>query len=66
MTYTFPGLGKAEVMPASVSAEDHAVFLNWLRCYNNPNMNIMKDKNGRSIWFQVRGLPFYLVPFGSR
>ena len=46
-------LGKHELMTASVSESDHEVFLKWLRCYNNPAMSIMKDKNGRTVWFQV-------------
>ena len=40
-------------MTESVSKEDHEVFLKWLQCYNNPSMNIIKDRNGRSIWFHV-------------
>ena len=44
-------LGKTE--SSSVTEEDHTTFLQWLRCYNNPDMSIMKDKFGRTIWFHV-------------
>ena len=40
-------------MTVSVAKEDHAAFLSWLQCYNNPNMNVIKDKSGRSVWFHV-------------
>lgn len=51
--FALAGLGKSEKLTESVSVYDHAVFLNWLQCYNNPSMNIIKDKTGRSIWFHV-------------
>ncbi len=28
--------------------------MNWLQCYENPNMNNLVDHNGRTIWFDVR------------
>ncbi|XP_023241242.1 endonuclease 8-like 1 isoform X1 [Centruroides sculpturatus] len=31
--------------------EDSEDFYSWLRCYENKNMNTMKDSNNRTIWF---------------
>lgn len=45
------GLGKASDM--AVSMEDYWKFVAWLRCYENPEMNNMKDHNGRTMWFKV-------------
>lgn len=53
-TLAYAGVGKTEEMSVVVTEEDHAAFLQWLQCYNNPDMSVMKDKNGRTIWFQVR------------
>lgn len=36
--------------------EDFAAFRAWLRCYSIPGMSSLRDRHGRTIWFQVRAL----------
>lgn len=36
--------------------EDFAAFRAWLRCYGVPGMSSLRDRRGRTIWFQVWGL----------
>ncbi|EQB78106.1 nei endonuclease VIII-like protein [Camelus ferus] len=42
--------------------EDFAAFRAWLRCYGMPGMSSLRDRNGRTIWFQ--GDPGPLAPKG--
>ncbi|XP_021489249.1 endonuclease 8-like 1 isoform X2 [Meriones unguiculatus] len=44
--------------------EDFAAFRAWLRCYGMPGMNSLRDRHGRTIWFQ--GDPGPLAPKGDR
>ncbi|XP_006866534.1 PREDICTED: endonuclease 8-like 1 [Chrysochloris asiatica] len=44
--------------------EDFAAFQAWLRCYGIPGMNSLRDRHGRTIWFQ--GDPGPLVPKGGK
>lgn len=39
--------------------EDFAAFRAWLRCYGVPGMSSLRDRHGRTIWFQVRALYSY-------
>ncbi|NXY79343.1 NEIL1 Endonuclease, partial [Glareola pratincola] len=32
---------------------NYAAFKNWLQCYLVPGMSSLRDRNGRTIWFQV-------------
>uniref|UniRef100_A0A452S8U3 Endonuclease 8-like 1 n=2 Tax=Ursus americanus TaxID=9643 RepID=A0A452S8U3_URSAM len=36
--------------------EDFAAFRAWLRCYGMPGMSSLRDRRGRTIWFQVWAL----------
>lgn len=36
--------------------EDFAAFRAWLQCYSMPGMSSLRDRNGRTIWFQVGAL----------
>uniref|UniRef100_A0A8D1URA3 Endonuclease 8-like 1 n=1 Tax=Sus scrofa TaxID=9823 RepID=A0A8D1URA3_PIG len=44
--------------------EDFAAFRAWLRCYGTPGMNSLRDRHGRTIWFQ--GDPGPLAPKGGK
>lgn len=44
--------------------EDFAAFRAWLRCYGMPGMSSLRDRHGRTIWFQ--GDPGPLAPKGGR
>ncbi|TEA34981.1 hypothetical protein DBR06_SOUSAS9710052 [Sousa chinensis] len=33
--------------------EDFAAFQAWLRCYGTPGMSSLRDRHGRTIWFQT-------------
>uniref|UniRef100_A0A8C3XFP5 Nei like DNA glycosylase 1 n=1 Tax=Cyanoderma ruficeps TaxID=181631 RepID=A0A8C3XFP5_9PASS len=34
-------------------SDNYAAFKNWLRCYLVPGMSSLRDRSGRTIWFQV-------------
>lgn len=34
-------------------SDNYAAFKNWLQCYLVPGMTSLRDRNGRTIWFQV-------------
>ncbi|XP_004872105.1 endonuclease 8-like 1 [Heterocephalus glaber] len=44
--------------------EDFAAFRAWLQCYSMPGMSSLRDRNGRTIWFQ--GDPGPLAPKGAK
>ncbi|XP_037689303.1 endonuclease 8-like 1 isoform X2 [Choloepus didactylus] len=44
--------------------EDFAAFRAWLRCYGVPGMSSLRDRHGRTIWFQ--GDPGPLAPKGGK
>nr|XP_012590892.1 endonuclease 8-like 1 isoform X2 [Microcebus murinus] len=44
--------------------EDFAAFRAWLRCYGVPGMSSLRDRHGRTIWFQ--GDPGPLAPKGRK
>uniref|UniRef100_A0A8P0T9A7 Nei like DNA glycosylase 1 n=1 Tax=Canis lupus familiaris TaxID=9615 RepID=A0A8P0T9A7_CANLF len=44
--------------------EDFAAFRAWLRCYGVPGMSSLRDRRGRTIWFQ--GDPGPLAPKGGK
>ncbi|XP_060257402.1 endonuclease 8-like 1 isoform X2 [Ovis aries] len=44
--------------------EDFAAFRAWLRCYSAPGMSSLRDRHGRTIWFQ--GDPGPLAPKGGK
>ncbi|XP_010178388.1 PREDICTED: endonuclease 8-like 1, partial [Mesitornis unicolor] len=44
-------------------AENYAAFKNWLQCYLVPGMSSLRDRNGRTIWFQ--GEPGPMAPKGQ-
>ncbi|XP_071070402.1 endonuclease 8-like 1 isoform X2 [Dasypus novemcinctus] len=44
--------------------EDFAAFRAWLRCYGVPGMSSLRDRQGRTIWFQ--GSPGPLAPKGGK
>ncbi|NXY50989.1 NEIL1 Endonuclease, partial [Ceuthmochares aereus] len=43
--------------------DNYAAFKNWLQCYMVPGMNSLRDRNGRTIWFQ--GEPGPMAPKGQ-
>lgn len=46
------GLGKDS--ESAVTDEDYRAWITgWLKCYERPGMNNLKDHNGRTIWFKV-------------
>ncbi|XP_045141642.1 endonuclease 8-like 1 isoform X1 [Echinops telfairi] len=47
---------------AESGEQDFAAFRAWLRCYSVPGMRSLRDRHGRTIWFQ--GDPGPLVPKG--
>ncbi|NWV40487.1 NEIL1 Endonuclease, partial [Grantiella picta] len=44
--------------------DNYAAFKTWLQCYLVPGMSSMRDRNGRTIWFQ--GEPGPMAPKGQR
>lgn len=38
--------------------EDFAAFRAWLQCYGMAGMSSLRDRHGRTIWFQVWALMF--------
>uniref|UniRef100_A0A8C8UNS3 Nei endonuclease VIII-like 1 (E. coli) n=1 Tax=Peromyscus maniculatus bairdii TaxID=230844 RepID=A0A8C8UNS3_PERMB len=46
--------------------EDFAAFRAWLQCYGVPGMSSLRDRHGRTIWFQVRTLLPVQHPPGGR
>ncbi|XP_035755406.1 endonuclease 8-like 1 [Egretta garzetta] len=44
-------------------SDNYAAFKNWLQCYLVPGMNSLRDRNGRTIWFQ--GEPGPMAPKGQ-
>ncbi|XP_045864056.1 endonuclease 8-like 1 isoform X2 [Meles meles] len=44
--------------------EDFAAFRAWLQCYGMPGMSSLRDRRGRTIWFQ--GDPGPLAPKGGK
>ncbi|XP_076979858.1 endonuclease 8-like 1 isoform X2 [Tamandua tetradactyla] len=44
--------------------DDFAAFRAWLRCYGVPGMSSLRDRHGRTIWFQ--GDPGPLAPRGGK
>ncbi|XP_023568488.1 endonuclease 8-like 1 isoform X2 [Octodon degus] len=44
--------------------EDFAAFRAWLQCYSVPGMSSLRDRSGRTIWFQ--GDPGPLAPKGGK
>ncbi|XP_070631464.1 endonuclease 8-like 1 isoform X1 [Bos indicus] len=44
--------------------EDFAAFRAWLQCYSTPGMSSLRDRHGRTIWFQ--GDPGPLAPKGGK
>ncbi|NWV08489.1 NEIL1 Endonuclease, partial [Ptilonorhynchus violaceus] len=43
--------------------DNYAAFKNWLRCYLVPGMSSLRDRGGRTIWFQ--GEPGPMAPKGQ-
>ncbi|NXJ96403.1 NEIL1 Endonuclease, partial [Corythaixoides concolor] len=43
--------------------DNYAAFKNWLQCYLVPGMSSLRDRNGRTIWFQ--GEPGPMAPKGQ-
>lgn len=44
--------------------KENGSFEKWLRCYQNPRMKSLTDRNKRTIWFD--GVPGPLVPNGKQ
>jgi len=44
--------------------DDFAAFRAWLQCYGMPGMSSLRDRRGRTIWFQ--GDPGPLAPKGGK
>ncbi|XP_040457001.1 endonuclease 8-like 1 isoform X1 [Falco naumanni] len=44
-------------------SDNYAAFKNWLQCYLVPGMSSLRDRNGRTIWFQ--GEPGPMAPKGQ-
>ncbi|XP_076204617.1 endonuclease 8-like 1 isoform X3 [Aptenodytes patagonicus] len=44
-------------------SDNYAAFKNWLQCYLVPGMSSLRDRNGRTIWFQ--GEPGPMAPKGE-
>ena len=45
-----------------VSKDHYRQFIElWLRCYENPSMNNLRDHNGRTIWFKVQPLIYQVA-----
>ncbi|XP_066052863.1 endonuclease 8-like 1 [Chamaea fasciata] len=45
-------------------SDNYAAFKNWLQCYLVPGMSSLRDRSGRTIWFQ--GEPGPMAPKGQR
>ncbi|XP_051898587.1 endonuclease 8-like 1 isoform X2 [Pristis pectinata] len=45
-------------------SDESSAFTAWLRCYDVAGMQILRDSNGRTIWFQ--GNPGPMAPKGSK
>ncbi|NXP28384.1 NEIL1 Endonuclease, partial [Scytalopus superciliaris] len=45
-------------------ADNYAAFKEWLQCYMVPGMSCLRDRQGRTIWFQ--GEPGPMAPKGQR
>ncbi|NXS90323.1 NEIL1 Endonuclease, partial [Erpornis zantholeuca] len=45
-------------------SDDYAAFKNWLQCYLVPGMSSLRDRSGRTIWFQ--GEPGPMAPKGQK
>ncbi|NXC36862.1 NEIL1 Endonuclease, partial [Campylorhamphus procurvoides] len=45
-------------------SDNYANFKNWLQCYLVPGMSSLRDRNGRTIWFQ--GEPGPMAPKGQK
>ncbi|XP_078055955.1 endonuclease 8-like 1 [Mustelus asterias] len=45
-------------------SDDSSAFKDWLRCYYVDGMQLLRDSNGRTIWFQ--GNPGPMAPRGSK
>ncbi|XP_017672241.1 PREDICTED: endonuclease 8-like 1 [Lepidothrix coronata] len=45
-------------------SDNYATFKNWLQCYLVPGMSSLRDRNGRTIWFQ--GEPGPMAPTGQK
>ncbi|NWS29268.1 NEIL1 Endonuclease, partial [Polioptila caerulea] len=45
-------------------SDNYAAFKDWLQCYLVPGMSSLRDRNGRTIWFQ--GEPGPMAPKGQR
>ncbi|NWH85735.1 NEIL1 Endonuclease, partial [Aegithalos caudatus] len=45
-------------------SDNYAAFKSWLRCYLVPGMSCLRDRSGRTIWFQ--GEPGPMAPKGQR
>ncbi|XP_054069852.1 endonuclease 8-like 1 isoform X2 [Rissa tridactyla] len=45
------------------NSDNYAAFKNWLQCYLVPGMSSLRDRNGRTIWFQ--GEPGPMAPKGQ-
>lgn len=44
-------------------SDNYAAFKNWLQCYLVPGMSSLRDRNNRTIWFQV-GVCGWVPPWG--
>ncbi|XP_042660330.1 endonuclease 8-like 1 isoform X1 [Tyto alba] len=44
-------------------SDNYAAFKNWLQCYLVPGMSCLRDRNGRTVWFQ--GEPGPMAPKGQ-
>ncbi|XP_074773845.1 endonuclease 8-like 1 isoform X3 [Athene noctua] len=44
-------------------ADNYAAFKNWLQCYLVPGMSTLRDRSGRTVWFQ--GDPGPMAPKGQ-
>ncbi|NWV18582.1 NEIL1 Endonuclease, partial [Origma solitaria] len=38
-------------------SDNYAAFKNWLQCYLVPGMSSLRDRSGRTIWFQLKADP---------
>ncbi|KAM8972226.1 endonuclease 8-like 1 [Pelodytes ibericus] len=45
-------------------SNDYSILMNWARCYFVPGMKSLKDRNGRTVWFD--GDPGPLAPKGTK
>ncbi|XP_066184829.1 endonuclease 8-like 1 [Sylvia atricapilla] len=45
-------------------SDNYAAFKNWLQCYLVPGMSSLRDRSGRTIWFQGEAGP--MAPKGQR